>query len=337
VEDTMSVKLAEVYRGDILESTHMGSIVAVNRDGEMLYELGDTGRVTFFHSAAKPLQALTVLEAGIVEEYGFGLKEIAVMASSHNGESEHIDVLKGIMDKLGVSEDILQCGTHEPLGKEAAEDLRAAGLQATRLHCNCSGKHLGFIAASKLKGLPLHDYHKVEHTIQKEVRNILSEFGNVQHADIVTGTDGCSVPVYGMPLRNMALVYARLCDESFADGRYRKSQNYILSAMTMYPEMIAGKDRFDTEIMKNFGDRVITKMGAEGVCCAGLPGKGVGFALKIEDGSPRAIEPVVLEALIQMEVIKGDEIEDLMKFLEPPIISRKQEKIGHIRANFRLK
>ena len=332
----MPVKLAEVYRGRVLESTHAGSIVAADSKGNILFTLGEPERKTFFHSAAKPLQSIAALEAGAVEKFGFDLKEIAIMMSSHSGQKEHIETLHGIMAKLGINEDTLQCGIHEPLDKEEAKELRAAGLLPTKLHCNCSGKHLSFIAASLTKGLPVEEYHFPDRILQNDVRKVISDFGRLQYEDIITGIDGCSVPVYGMPLVNMAIAYANLCSEDFLDGRYKKSQNYILSAMTMYPEMIAGRDRFDTEAMKFFGDRLITKMGAEGICCIGLVGKGTGIAIKIEDGSARAVEPVALETLLQMKILSQDEAVKLEKHRKPQILSHKGEKIGEVVADFKL-
>jgi L-asparaginase II len=332
----MPVKVAEVYRGKVLESTHMGSIAVVRWDGSVLYALGDHTRLTFFHSAAKPLQALAALEYGIAEKFGFDLKEIAIMASSHNGEKEHIGILERIMEKLGVGEQALKCGAHEPLGKEAARELRLSGKEPSRIHCNCSGKHLGFIAAAMAKGLGTEEYHRTDHSVQEDVKRVISEFSNVAKEDIEAATDGCGVPVYAVPLGNMALAYANLCNNNFMEGKYKKSQNYIVSAMTMFPDVIAGKGSFDTEIMASFGDRIVVKTGAEGVCCAGLPAKGVGLALKIEDGSKRAAEPVMLEILHQMKVIGKDELEKVEKFRRPEIKSHSGDKIGEVRAAFTL-
>lgn len=336
MENTMPVKLVEVLRGELAESVHNGHIAVVSSDGTILHELGDSGRIAFFHSAAKPLQAVAVLEAGVAESFGLDLKEIAVMASSHSGTKEHIEVLKGIMSKLKVNEDMLQCGAQEPLDKEAARELYKEGLCPTRLHCNCSGKHLGFIAASLLKSLGVEDYHKFEHPFQAEIRKTLSLFGGLPESGIKSAVDSCGVPVYGMPLKNMARTYANLCSRGFSGGKYEGAQNYIISAMTMYPEMVAGKGRFDTEMMRNFGDRLIVKTGAEAVCCAGLPGKGIGVAVKIDDGNARAVEPVMLQTLMQMNVIGEDEARKVEQFLRPAVLSLRGEKIGEIRTVFRL-
>ena len=208
-----------------------------------------------------------------------------------------------------------------------------SGQRVTRLHVNCSGKHLGFIAASKAMGYPLKDYHKPDHPIQISVRQIITEISGAE-PNLFTGVDGCTVPVYALPLKNMAIAYANLCNPAFMDGKYTKSQNYITSAMTMYPEMIAGKDRLDTELMKRCGSRVIGKIGAEGVYCIGILNKGIGAAIKIEDGSLRAVGPVIIELLIQLEVITKDEAEAMKEHWHPPVLNNKGETIGEIKPNF---
>lgn len=332
----MSEKLVEVIRGGLTESIHRGDIAVVNTKGSVLYALGNTERLTFMRSSSKPLQAVAMLEAGIAEKYNLDLKEIAILLSSHGGEKQHIEVLEIVMRKLGITEDDLKCGVHDPLNEAAAKELASGGMKPRKLHCTCSGKHLGQIAASLAKGLSIEDYYMQGHGIQVEIENILSRLSGVETESIVKGLDGCGVPVYAIPLRNMALAYANLCCEDFMNGIYKKSQNYILSAMSMYPEMVAGTDRLDTTLMKNFGDRLICKFGDEGVYCAGLLNKGIGIAFKIEDGNGRAVGPVIIEILLQMKIIRSDETEPLKEFRNPTILNHKEEKVGEIRAAFNI-
>ncbi|NJD04526.1 MAG: asparaginase [Ruminiclostridium sp.] len=333
----MPEKLVEVIRSELVESIHAGSIVVAASNGNVIYQLGDSGRVTYFHSSAKPIQGIAMLEAGIAEKFRLDLKEIALLISSHSGEKEHIEVLKSIMEKIGVDDEILECGIAEPVNKDVLKELLSAGLSVTKLHTNCSGKHLGFIAASKVMGYPLEGYYRADHPMQRTVAKIIAEFSGAKPDIITNGIDGCSVPVFAMPLRNMAISFANLCNPGFRGGKYSKSQNYITSAMTMYPEMIAGKGRIDTELMKRCGSRVIGKIGAEGVYCAGILGKGMGATIKIEDGSARAVGPVIMELLLQMKVITEDEAECMKGFWNPPVLNNKGEVIGEIKPVFKLK
>ena len=333
----MPEKLVEMIRSELVESVHEGNLVVAASSGNIIYELGDSERVTYFHSSAKPIQGIAMMETGIAEKFGLDLKEIALMISSHNGEKEHVDVLTGLMEKIGVGDEALECGIAEPVNRDVLKELYSAGLSVTRLHCNCSGKHLGFIAASKVMEYPLEGYHKPDHPIQKSVRKIITEFSGAKPDLISCGIDGCSVPVFAIPLRNMAVSYANLCNPGFMGGKYGKSQNYVTSAMTMYPEMVAGKGRIDTELMKRCGSRVIGKIGAEGVYCAGILGKGIGMAVKIEDGSTRAVGPVIMELLLQLEVITREEAEILKEFWNPQVLNNKGEVIGEIKPVFKLK
>ena len=333
----MAVKLVEVIRAGIVESTHIGSLAVVDSHGNTLYALGDTERLTFYRSAGKPIQAVVSLESGIVDEYKLSLKEIAIMASSHEGEKQHIDNIKTIMEKVNVKEEDFKCGAQVPYSKDAEKELILAGLAPTRLHCNCSGKHIGLISAARKRGLPVESYHEDSHVLQDEIAGIFSEFSNTGLSSMAKGMDGCSIPVYAVPLKNMALSYANLCDNNFAGGKYSKSQNYITSAMTMYPEMVGGEGKLDTVLMKHFGDRIISKSGAEGVYCAGILGKGVGIAVKIEDGNSRAVEPLIVELLVQMKIIGKDEVQKVREFWNPKVKNHKGEVVGEIRATFELK
>jgi len=143
--------------------------------------------------------------------------------------------------------------------------------------------------------------------------------------------------VYGVPLKNMARAYAALSEAEFMEGKYRKSQNYVRSAMTMYPEMIAGEDRLDTALMRNFGEKLLSKMGAEGAYCCGILDKGMGVAIKIEDGSLRAVSPVVIEVLIQLNIINKEKAEVVKEFWKPKVINHRGEEVGAIRPVFKLR
>jgi L-asparaginase II len=332
----MSVKLVEVIRSNLVESVHLGSLAVVRSDGSLLHGLGNVDRPTYFHSSAKPLQGIASLDTGIVEEFGLDLREIAVIISSHSGEREHIEVLGGLVKKIGVGIEDVECGISDPVGREVLRELYTAGHAISKLHCNCSGKHLGMLAACMVKGYPTKDYQRRDHPIQERIKRVITEFCGIASESAADGIDGCTVPVYAVPLRNMALAYANLCNPDFLDGKYKKSQNYVLSAMTMYPEYVAGKERLDTVLMKRFGSRVICKVGAEGVYCAGLIGRSTGIAVKIEDGALRAAPPAILEILRQLEVFNDEEAESLREFWKPSIFNNKGEVIGEIRPAFRL-
>lgn len=332
----MSVKLVEVLRNNHIESVHRGDMVIADGRGNILYEFGNARLTPFLRSATKPLQGIVFFETGIVEKYDLSLKEIAIMVSSHSGEQEHIDVLKGIMDKTGISYEMLECGESEPVNKEAARSLYKSAQPVTKLHNNCSGKHLAFILAAKSKGLPVKGYIDVDHPLQKEIRNVILELSGADKRQITSGIDGCGLPVYGVPLVNIAAAYANLCNPEFMNGKYAKAQNYIMSAMTMFPEMVGGPGRLDTELMRLFGDRLIGKFGAEGMYCIGLTGRFAGIVLKIEDGNSRAVGSVIIETLLQTDIIDKNEAEKLRTFWKPDVLNTRGEKVGEIKTCFKI-
>lgn len=329
----MSVSLVDVTRSNVVESIHYGDVVVVDNKGNTLFQSGDSERLTFFRSSAKPIIAVASLASGIVEKFGLTLKEIATITSSHRGEEEHIKVIEGMMDKIGINRSTLLCGIREPNSKEAAKELTARGESPSELHCNCSGKHVGIIASVIAKGLPVEGYLSYEHMIGKYIEGVVSDFCGMKPQDIIKGIDGCGLTVYAIPLKNMAFSYANLVDESFKDYKYEKSQNYVLRAMTSHPEMVAGNGHLDTELMRLTGDRLIGKSGAEGVYCAGIREKGIGIALKIADGNSRAVGPVILELLFRMGIINADELDKLKEFYNPSILNNRDERVGDLRVS----
>ena len=86
-----TAKIAEVLRGEQVESVHQGIIAVVNENGKILASLGDTQSLSFSFcgEAVRP----PVIESGVVVDYAFTLKDIAIIISSHNGEPEHCEVV----------------------------------------------------------------------------------------------------------------------------------------------------------------------------------------------------------------------------------------------------
>jgi L-asparaginase II len=70
-------------------------------------------------------------------------------------------------------------------------------------------------------------------------------------------------------------------------------------------------------VMQHFGERVFCKVGAEGVYCAALPTRGLGIAIKVDDGNTaRAAEVVmasVIEALAQRDDADAALLHDLVR------------------------
>jgi L-asparaginase II len=339
-----AVPLVEVWRGPIVESVHRGHLAAVDGSGETVAELGFPEMVTYFRSSSKAFQAIPVVALGAADAYGFTEKEIALACGSHSGEPMHVETAQGMLDKIGLNENDLKCGAHEPFSVEVTRELIRAGQEPRPLQNNCSGKHAAMLALAKHLGAPTANYYEGEHPVQQAVAKVVSQFCDTPIDQLKVGIDGCGVPVFGLPVRLMALGYARLVSpgESF-DAPTRDACRRIVRAMIKFPEMIGGsKDRLDTELIKAGKGRLVSKIGAEGVYtvgvlpCAEWP-KGLGLALKIDDGDDRrARPPAVIEALKQLNVVAKDDLTTLSEYAPIPITNRRGEHVGEVRAAFNL-
>lgn len=337
--------LVEVRRGAITESRHRGHIVAIEPDGIIAGYLGAPHNVTFPRSSFKPLQALPLLTSGAADRFGFNDEEVALACASHNGEPIHTKIVASMLEKIGLGPEALKCGVHEPYGPEAAAVLRAHNELPNALHNNCSGKHAGMLAVALQLGAPTDNYESPENPVQHVIAQAVSDFTDVPLEDMAVAVDGCAAPIFGVSIRAMALAYARLVSppESFPKPT-RAACERIVRVMMKYPELIGGtSERLDTELMRAAPGRVISKVGAEGVYTAGiLPcerwPRGLGLALKIEDGDDKRARPtVVIESLRQLGVLHDESLEAVSRYAFFPVKNRRGDVVGEIRASFELK
>ena len=338
--------LVEVTRCGIVESVHRGHLAVVDGDGNLIASLGNPETVTFLRSSAKPFQAIPFLLSGAAERFGFTEKELALACASHNGEEIHSTIAARMLDKAGFTEQDLRCGTHEPFSTEIARSLIRRDEKPSQIQNNCSGKHAAMLAFAKQINAPAENYDSLENPIQEQILEIVERFSDVGQNEIGVGIDGCSAPNFALPMARMARMFAKLIlpPEDF-DSELREACRRVASAMMSYPEMIGGEEpkRLDTLLMRVLPGRIISKIGAEGVYTAGiLPNpkwkRGLGIALKIEDGSDRRARPVaVLEVLRQLEILEPAEHESLKPFARIELRNHRKTLIGESAANFALK
>lgn len=336
--------LVEVRRGAITESRHRGHVVAITGEGNVVSYLGVPETVTYLRSSAKPFQALPMVASGAADRFGFTDEEVALACGSHSGEEIHTQIAAGMLRKIGLGSDSLKCGAHEPYSAQAARKLREKGETPNVLHNNCSGKHAGMLALARHLDAPIENYESASHPVQLAIGRTVSLFSGIPQEDLVVGVDGCAAPVFGITMKAMALAYLRLVSPpSTFDKSIRDACVRIVKAMTTYPELIGGtSDRLDTEIMRAAPNRLVSKVGAEGVYTAGvLPCKewprGLGLALKIEDGDDlRARPTVVVESLRQLRVLHDESLEAVSRYAFFPVRNRRDDVVGEIRASFTL-
>jgi len=321
----------ELTRGRIVESVHFGAIAVVTSKNELVASHGDPETTTFLRSSAKPFQALPMIESGGPEKYGLTLREVALICASHSGTDDHVQTVKGIQSKTGVLESDLLCGVHTPSHRPTVEAMNLRGEKSTPNRHNCSGKHTGMVAYSRLRGLPYregdHPYIATDHPIQQTILKTFAEMCSIPEEQVEIGIDGCSAPNFAVPLRSAALAFAHLCDPEAFDENRKKACRTITQAMTTHPDMVGGPDSFDTILMQTTRGKVVSKGGAEGYQALGLlPGAlgpdspAMGITFKISDGDLLShtrgtsdargqIRPAVtLEILRQLGVLKEEEL-----------------------------
>jgi L-asparaginase II len=336
--------LVEVWRGPIVESRHRGHLTAVDGSGKTVAALGAPETVTYVRSSGKPFQAVPVIASGAADRFGFTEQEIAIACGSHSGEAIHVDIVRSMLDKIGLDESALRCGVHEPFSAEVARDLARGGHSPNVLQNNCSGKHTAMLALALHVGAPTGSYDDWSNPVQQAIAKTVAQFSDVPIDKMAIGVDGCGVPVFGVSVRAMALMYARLAlPPAGFDAGTRDACRRIINAMIDFPEMVGGtKNRLDTELIKAGEGRLISKIGAEGVYTVSvLPCPkwltGLGLALKIEDGDDhRARPPAVIEALRQLNVLSERELVALAAYSPTVIRNRRGERVGEARAAFML-
>jgi len=323
--------LVEVTRGGMVESEHHGSYAVVDGKGRVVASAGDIDMAVYPRSAIKALQCLPVIESGAADHYGFSDEEIALICSSHNGEPRHVAAARSMLAKAGVDEDAYECGTHWPLETKALHAMIRADERPGQVHNNCSGKHAGMLAVAQQLRTGHHGYVERGHEVQRRIARVLSEMCDVDADAIPWGIDGCSVPTWAIPLRNMALGFARLASgEGLSAGR-KAAAARIIAAVRANPFMVAGTDRFCTRLMTKV-PRAFVKTGAEGVFCGAVPHAGLGIALKCDDGAGRASEAAFAAVLAALDVWTPEEKETLSSFSHATLKNWRKIEVGEVKA-----
>jgi L-asparaginase II len=331
--------LAQVIRGETVESVHRGHLVILDGDGNTVAALGNPEIVTFIRSSAKPFQIFPFLSSGAAERFGFSENEIALACGSHSGEEIHVRIARNMLEKAGFSESDLRCGAHAPFNEKRSEEMIRTGEKPTQLHNNCSGKHAAMLAYAKHIAADTKTYEAPENPVQRAILEVFSVFTETPESEIKTGVDGCAAPNFAISLRAMAKGFVKLVSPpEIFDENLKRACRQIVSAMINYPELIGGSERLDTLMMCAAHGKFISKIGAEGVwLCGILPSerwkKGLGIALKIEDGDDKRARAVVsIEILRKLEIFDA---ETLYEFSPMLIKNRREDAVGRVEANLK--
>jgi len=316
-----------VTRGDAVESLHRVHAAVVGPGDELLGAAGDAEAFTFWRSCAKPFQVIPFLRSGGFDALGWGDEQLAVACASHGGEPEHVALVQGMLQDIGLEEGDLACGPHEPSSQRGARILRDSGERPTRLHNNCSGKHAAMLAFAHHEGWPRKCYETRDHPVQKAILQEVSLWTDIPATKIVQAIDGCGTVVFGVTLERMARAYARFAASA---ARGDESCKRVVAAMTAHPFLVGGTDRTDSMLIAATSGAVISKVGAEGVHCAMLPARGIGLSIKVEDGAQRAQRPALLRLLRELDALPEKLPDALDCSLRKPIRNTRGEGVGEV-------
>lgn len=328
--ETFDVRV-EVTRGEWVESSHRVHVALVDASGDVRARAGEPERHIFARSAVKPVQALPLVDDGVVSALGLTEEELALCCASHNAEPRHVEMAASILRKAGLDESALACGPHPPYHEPTARAMMAAGREPGRIHNNCSGKHAGMLALARHHGWPTDGYERPDHPVQRRMLEEVARWTGVPASDVRQATDGCGVVTFGVPLRGLALAFARLGSQAGAEPW--SAPGRIVAAMTAHPFFVAGTGRLCTELIGVADGRLVAKTGAEGVYVAGMPAEGLGLALKVEDGARRASEPALLAMLHALGVLSAADMAELEPFATPVVRNTRDEAVGAVQAH----
>lgn len=324
--------LVDVVRGHLIESTHRVALCASDARGSLLLSLGDVGKPVYLRSSAKPFIAAAVVASGAVERFGLEQAEIAVMSASHSGEPFHVVAVRAILDKIGLDQTALRCGAHPPYDAQAALNLERAGTAYSAVHNNCSGKHAGILTLTRMLGADRATYLEPGNPAQRAILDFCARIMGDEAATWPLAIDGCSIPVFATSLHHAARAFARMATLEELSDQDAAALQTVRAAMLAYPQYVSGTGEFDTVLIECAEGKLVCKAGAEGVHGDALIGLRAGLAVKIIDGTKRAVAPAVLAALHELGAL-GERIEEqLTAFSHPTLHNHAGLAIGEIVA-----
>lgn len=313
-----AAKLVELHRNGILESTHRGHVVVCDREG-VIAEWGHSAEVIFPRSACKMLQALPLVESGAADAASLGVNHLALSCASHQGAQIHTGLAKEWLEGIGLGESDLRCGPQPPSDFNARAGMREAFESPCQLHNNCSGKHSGFLTLNRHLGGG-SEYIELDHPVQIAVKSAFEDMTGA--ASQGSGIDGCSAPNFTCEVGHLARAMAKMAQPEKLGPTRAAAATRLIQAMMAHPLLVAGEGRACSNLMAAANGKAAVKTGAEGVFVGILPERGIGIALKVEDGNHRASEAVMAALLVRLGVVDPADPR-VTQYLHRPDINRR--------------
>ncbi len=248
--------IIEIKRNDIVEKAYLGSVVALNKIGKVLFDFSyDKKQNIIMRSFQKPFQAYSFMKSSAYKKFAITSGELSVISGSHAGTEKQTELVKSVLKKSGLKVGDLRCPKEYPLDETAKYNLIKNNKKPAPIYCNCSGKHAGMLSSGRALGFGIEKYLEINHPVQQKIAEYTLEL--CEFDEKIFAKDGCGVPVMAMPLENMAKGLLNLYNTP--EGQE------IINACTKYPMLFGGNNRFDTEIIKLTRGKVFAKVGACGL------------------------------------------------------------------------
>ncbi len=290
--------LTEEYRGSIADLIHEGYICVVDETGKVIKSAGNPDAIVYYRSASKPFQALPVIARDLDKKYGLTDEETVIFAGSHLGEPFHVAAIESVFRKAEMNLDDLIMKPTVPGSVSANEERIRKGLPKAKIYHNCSGKHTGAMLLQKeLDPEHIKDYWKTDSAAQKEILRAISILSEIPQEQVGIGVDGCGVPVFAVPMKNIAIAFKNIaCIDTISDEPLRRAAERFIPRIHRYPLMMRGTGYLCSLI--NYDPNLVAKGGANGVYGIGLKKERLGISFKIKDGT-EAVWPLIIKEIFR--------------------------------------
>lgn len=328
-------RLVEVFRGGHLECFHDGSIAVVDEKG-LQCGAGDLDFISYYRSSSKPIQILPLYELGIDKKYNLTDEELSIMSGSLACGPRQIEIVKSIMDKAGISEDVFIMLPCYPMWEIYSTQYIREGKPTSKLYHNCIGKHLGLVLMEREMEGTEENYWKLESAVQQRILEYISKFTDVSPDNIHVGWDGCGVPVFGVPMYNMALSYLRLAaPDLIKEESLRAAVERNVEIISRYPENLMDAASVCGVLCRDAN--IVGKIGADGVYTLGLKKERIGVAVKVFDGTTDTMPLILIEILKQLGYQNKETISRLEEHFPCGFKNATGKVVGEKKAVFTLR